>query len=398
MQWWRDSSPSTWVAGLVTVLVGFSSSIAIVFQAAQAAGANAAQTASWIWALGLCLGLSSFWLSAQYRIPVVTAWSTAGAVMLLGSSQGFSLAQVLGACLVSALLGAVAGFTGWQQRLMRRLPHALGAAMLAGVLFKFGLKLFEVLPQAPWLAGGMMLLYLLTQPWRQYRILLTLAISLIWVWGLGELPLAQLDWQLTRPVWVSPEWSWSAALSLGVPLWLVSSASQTLPGIGVLQAAGYSVPVSGILGRLGLMQLPFIPFGAFSLNTAAITATLCSGVQAHPDPARRYTAAMAAGLFYLLAGLFGASIVTLFSVLPSAWIWTMAGLALLGPLGHALQRALQVPDELDAALVTFLVTVSGLSWGGIHSAVWGLAAGILVWALPLGFAHLKCRISTRPNH
>lgn len=379
MGWWRDSSGSSWAAGLMTVLVGFSSSVALVFQAAQSLGASQAQISSWLWALGWGLGLSSFGLSWYYRMPIVTAWSTAGAAVLI-SSQGLSLAEAYGAFVLSAGLSLLLGFSGWLERAIRQLPPALGAAMLAGVLLHFGLQLVQQVPLAPVLSGSMLALYCLLRPWPRYRILLVLTAGLLIAAAQGQLAWQQIRLDWAQPVWVSPEFSWSAALGLAVPLWLVSTASQTVPGFGVLQAAGYSPPMSKAIGLMGLLQLPLAPLGAFSLNPAAITATLCSGASAHADPARRYTAAMAAGLFYMLAGCLASSLVSLLALVPSSWLWTLAGLALLGPLSQALSRAFDAQADQEAAVLTLVVTASGISMAGINSAFWGLMVGVLVLA------------------
>jgi len=377
MQLIRDLSVSAIVAGFVTVLVGFTSSAVIVFQAAQAVGADAAQTASWMWALGIGMGLTCIGLSLRYRVPVVTAWSTPGAAMLITSAAGVSIEAASGAFVVSALLILVAGASGWFERALERIPPAIGAGMLAGVLLRFGLDVFSTMKTQFALAAAMFVAYLLMRrALPRYAVVVTLLLGLLLCAAFDLLAFDQLRLGLATPVWVQPQFSVAAIIGIAVPLFVVTMASQNVPGVTVLHASGYRPPISAIVGWTGFANLVLAPFGAFALNLAAIRAAICTGREAHEDPARRYVAAVAAGVFYVVVGLFGATVASLFAAFPKELVSVIAGLALFGTIANGLVTALAQPREREPALITFLVTASGIAIGGIGSAFWGLVAGV----------------------
>ncbi|MCQ4164089.1 benzoate/H(+) symporter BenE family transporter [Tahibacter harae] len=378
----RDLSLPAVVAGFVTVLVGFTSSAAIVFQAAQAAGADAAQTASWMWALGLGMGLTCILLSLRYRMPVVTAWSTPGAAMLTASAAGLPLDQAIGAFVISAVLICVAGFSGLFERVIGRIPVSIASGMLAGVLLRFGIDAFAALETQFGLALSMIAAYLVMRRWwPRYAVVVTLLLGALLALAQGQLDLAGVRVQLAQPVWIMPAFSVNAVVSVAIPLFIVTMASQNVPGIAVARGSGYTLPVSPVVGWTGLANLVLAPFGAFALNLAAITAAICMGREAHEDPARRYVAAVAAGVFYLIVGIFGATVAAVFDAFPKALIVVIAGLALLGTIGNGLAAALADEHEREPALLTFLVTASGISLFGIKSAFWGLVAGVIALLL-----------------
>ncbi|WP_349986306.1 benzoate/H(+) symporter BenE family transporter [Stenotrophomonas sp. WHRI 8082] len=374
--WWRDLSLPAVVAGFITVLVGFASSAVIVFQAAQAVGADQREIASWMWALGLGMGVTCIGLSLRYRIPVVTAWSTPGAAMLVVGAGGVSLAEAIGAFLLAAVLGALLGFSGIFAKVMKRVPMALAAGMLAGVLLRFGLDVFVSMGSQFGMGVAMFATWLVGRRWLpRYAVILTLAVGIAVAVAQGQLHLKGVTLQLAVPVWTTPQLSWAAVASVALPLLVVTMASQNIPGVAVIRASGYQAPISPVIGWIGVVNAALAPFGAFALNLAAITAAICMGREAHEDPARRYTAAMAAGGFYLLVGLFGATVAAVFAAFPKELIACVAGIALFGTIGNSLASALAVERDREAALVTFLVTASGLALGGIGSAFWGLVAG-----------------------
>lgn len=365
-------------AGLVTVLVGFTSSVVIVLEAAQALGATPAQSASWIWALGIGMGLSSMALSWWYRVPVVTAWSTSGAALVMAAAASTTLAEATGAFMVSAVLIILSGFTGVFERLLQRIPLALAAALLAGILLRFGLDACRSFQSQPLLLFGMLLAYLLSRRlWPRYAVVLTLLVGIGAAWGLGLLQGKAMALSWSAPQWVTPSFSVSALIGVALPLFLVTMASQNVPGVAAIRASGFHVPISPVIGWTGVATLLLAPFGGFALNLAAITAAICLSPEAHPDPARRYVAGIAAGFFYLLVGLAGATVVTLFAVLPRELVLGIAGLALLGTIGSALHAAMADVERREAALLTFLVSASGLTLWGIGPAFWGLVAGVL---------------------
>lgn len=375
---WRDLSLPAVVAGFVTVLVGFTSSAAIVFQAAQAAGATPAQVASWMWALGLGMGLTCIVLSLRWRVPVVTAWSTPGAALLTAGAAGLDIQQATGAFVISALLIALAGFSGLFARLIDRVPVAIASGMLAGVLLRFGLDAFVALESQFGLALAMIAAYVLLRRWQpRYAVVATLALGIALAAALGLLDGHRVRIEIAQPVWVTPVFTLNALVSVAIPLFLVTMASQNVPGVAVLRASGYTVPISPVIGWTGAVNLVLAPFGAFALNLAAITAAICMGREAHEDPARRYVAAVAAGVFYCIVGVFGATVAAVFAAFPRELVVVIAGLALLGTIGNGLAAALVDERDREAALLTFLVTASGITLFGIKSAFWGLVAGVL---------------------
>ena len=372
---WRDFSASTLVAGFVAVLVGFTSSAAIVFSAAQALGANPAQTVSWMWALGLGMGLSSLGLSLWYRQPVLTAWSTPGAAVL-AVSQGVTLPEATGAFMVCALLIMLAGYSGWFERLMSKIPMALASALLAGVLARFALDAVGAVAHAPVLVIAMTLAYMLGRRWwPRWSVPMVLLVGMAVAAAQGQLHLSSVDWSWGVPVWVSPTWSGAAMVSVALPLFVVTMASQNLPGVAAQRASGYNTPVSPVVGVTGLVSFLLAPFGGYALNLAAITAAICMGKEAHPDPARRYTASVFAGLLYIALGLAGGTIVSLMAAFPRALVLAVAGLALLGTMTAGLTAAVKDEQHREAAVLTFLVTLSGVTLAGVGSAFWGVVVG-----------------------
>ena len=379
----RDASLSAVAAGFVTVLVGFASSAVIVFQAAQALGASEGEIASWMWALGLGMGVTCIGLSLRYRMPVVTAWSTPGAAMLIASSAGVPYAEAIGAFVLSALLMAVAGFSGVFERSLSRIPVSLASGMLAGVLLRFGLDVFVSMQTQLFMALAMFVTYLCGRRlFPRYAVIATLAMGIVIAAasGLLHLETVQLEW--ARPVFTTPSLSVASLLGIALPLFIVTMTSQNVPGVAVIRASGYQVPISPVIGWTGVVNTVLAPFGAFALNLAAITAAICMGREAHHDPDRRYVAAIFAGLFYVLIGLFGATVAALFTAFPKELVMAIAGIALLGTIGNSLAAALREENEREPALIAFLVTASGVSFAGIGSAFWGLLAGamtLLIW-------------------
>lgn len=372
----RDFSISALVTGLVTVLVGVASSMVIVFQAARTLGANEEQIGSWIWALGLGIGVTAIVLSLRWRIPVITAWSTPGAAMLITSGAGVPMNQAIGAFLVSAALMAVAGFSGIFEKMIRRIPVSLASGMLAGVLLRFGLELFQsVSTQAELVLGMTGVYFLMRRLCPRYAIVAVLVTGVAIAAGLGLLRTSGLHLSLAHPVWMAPSFSPGAVMGIALPLFLVTMASQNVPGVAVMRAAGYELPVSQTIGWLGTANFLLAPFGGFALNLAAMTAAICVGREADENPARRYLAAVSSGFGYVLVGVFGATVSAVFAAFPKELIAALAGLALLGTIGNSLAAALGRDEEREPALISFLVTASGLTAFGIGPAFWGLAAG-----------------------
>ncbi|MBX3608310.1 MAG: benzoate/H(+) symporter BenE family transporter [Hydrogenophaga sp.] len=378
MRFFRDLSVSAATAGFVAVLVGFTSSVAIVFQAAQAFGATPAQITSWMWALGLGMGLCSAIPSLVLRQPVMVAWSTPGAAVLAsaGVAGGFSMPEAIGAFLVCGALITLAGATGWFERVMNRIPMPIAAALLAGVLARFGLQAFGAAQTALVLVVLMLLVYLLARRVApRYAVVLTLlaGVAQVVIDGRFNAGALRLEWAV--PVFTAPSFTLAAFTSLALPLFIVTMASQNLPGVAAIRAAGYDMPISRILTVTGIATLVLAPFGAFALNLSAITAAICMGPEAHPDRHKRYTAAVVCGALYVAIGLVGALVTGLLIAFPRELVMAIAGIALLGSIGSGLNAALQEDRHREAALITFLVTLSGVVIAGIGSAFWGVVAG-----------------------
>jgi benzoate membrane transport protein len=387
LNFFKDLSPSAFTAGFVAVLVGFTSSVAIVFQAALAFGATPELISSWMWALGLGMGLCTLVPSLVLRKPVMVAWSTPGAAVLAtaGVAGGFSMAEAVGAFMVCAALITLCGVTGWFERVMNHLPIAIASGLLAGVLARFGMQAFTAAQTNLPLVLLMLATYLVGKRWAaRYAVPITLLVAIVFVATSAGFTGARVDFGLAMPVFTSPQFSFSAAVSLALPLFVVTMASQNLPGVAAIQAAGFGhsptnpgIPVSGIITLTGVATLLLAPFGAFALNFSAITAAICMGHEAHPEPSRRYTAAVSCGALYILIGVFGTAITGALTAFPRELIAAIAGLALLGTIGSALATALRDDFHREAALITFLVTLSGVVIAGVGSAFWGVIAGTL---------------------
>ena len=381
----KDLSLSAFIAGFVSVLVGFTSSVAIVFNAAQSLGATPEQTASWLWAIGVGMGIPSIVISLVTRKPILIAWSTPGAVVIGAAAAAghLTMAQAVGCFLFSGLLIAIAGFSGGFEKIMNRLPLPLASALLAGVLSKFALDAFVASPRNPWLILPMIGAYILGRrfwPKANVPVILLLGIGIVALQG--QFHLEAVPWEITLPVWMAPEFSVASLIGVGIPLFIVTMASQNLPGIAALRVSGYEdAPISKVIGWTGVANFLLAPFGAFGINLSAITAAFVVGPEAHPDPARRYWAPVSAGLFYLIIGVFGATVAGLFFAFPRELVLAVGGLALLATIGNALAAALGEERYREASALTFFVTLSGITLLGIGSAFWGIVAGGIVLAL-----------------
>ena len=375
----RGFSLSHLSAGFIAVLVGYTCSAAIVFQAASAAGGGPEQISSWLLALGIGMGVTCIGLSLRYRTPVLTAWSTPGAALMATSLVGVPMNEAIGAFLFASLLLTIFGFTGWVETFMKHVPKSLAGAMLAGVLLRFGLDAFVALRAQPALVGIMLVIYFGGRRFNsRYSVPLTFLGGLLWAIAAGLVHTEALSLSVARPVFTTPEFSLATLIGVGIPLFIVTMASQNIPGIAVMRANGYQTPASPLIGWTGVTGLLLGPFGGYQFNLAAITAAICMNPEADRNPERRYLAAVAAGIFYLITGLLGATVASLFTALPKELVMAIAGIALLGTIGNSLSGALADERERDAALVTFLVTASGLTLLNIGGAFWGLVFGLIV--------------------
>ncbi|MEV0604216.1 benzoate/H(+) symporter BenE family transporter [Streptomyces sp. NPDC050315] len=370
--------PTAVVAGLIAVTVGVTSSAALIFTAAKAAGADSREISSWMLALSVGMACTGIGLSVRYRAPVVIAWSTPGAALLITSLNGVSMAQAVGAFVFSGLLILASGVTGWFARAMDRIPVPMAAALLAGVLLQFGTGLFTTMHSSFAVAFPMFVAYLLGRRLLpRYAVLLALAAGIVATVFTGGWHAERVRLSVATPVFVTPEFDWKVLISVGVPLFVVTMASQNLPGVAVLRGAGYDVPVSPLMTWTGAANLLLAPFGAYGLNLAAITAAICTSETAHPDRRKRYIAAVWAAVFYLCVGVLGATVASLLDAMPHPLVLGIAGIGLLATVTSSLATALSDAASREAAVVTFLATASGVTLLGIGSAFWGLLAGVL---------------------
>ncbi|WP_180004904.1 MULTISPECIES: benzoate/H(+) symporter BenE family transporter [unclassified Acinetobacter] len=378
----QDFSIPAAFAGFITFLVGISVSAVLVIQSAQMLGANTAEITSWFWALGLGIGLSGLILSWKFKYPVATSWSTAGLALILATANGYSMNAALGAFLVCGLLTAILGFLGIFEKILRYIPQCLTSAMLAGVLLKFGIELFVNLQNEWAFVLGLLAAYVLSKRLLpRYSIVITVIIGIMLCPFLLGFQLPALNLELAQPVWVTPEFSISAILGLALPLFVINMASQYLPGLAMIKSYGYQPHVNQLIGWTGTAQTLLAPFGCFSVNIAAISAAISLDDQAHLDEKKRYIAGMTCGFFYILMGLFAATLVSFLTAFPLVFITALAGIALLGTIGHNIVIAFQEASERDAALLTFLFSASGVQFFGIGSAFWGLVFGLVVHAI-----------------
>lgn len=365
------------VSGFMAVLVGYTGSVAIIFQAIDLLGATQAEANSWMLALGLGMGISGLLLSWYYRMPILTAWSTPGAVLLVISLDHMSMGQAIGAFLFCGLLLTITGITGWFEKMSRIIPDAIANALLAGILCRFSLGIFSSLMEDWLLVSLMCFTYLAGKRWFQrYAIPAVLGVGIVFC-GVSDRFNADIDiaFSIAYPVFMMPEISWIALISVGLPLYIVTMTSQNMPGIVALKNAGYVPPVSASVTVTGVMTLLLAPFGGYSFNLAAITAAICAGPEADEIPETRYKAAIVAGLLYCVVGILGATVISLFLIAPKTLVVTVAGLALLGTIGNSLSAALSIPAQREAGLVTFMTTVSGLTIASIGAPLWGLLFG-----------------------
>lgn len=373
-----DSSLSAVVAGFIAMMTGCTSSLVLMFQAGQAAGLTSAQISSWIWALFMGMAVCSIGLSLRYRSPITVAWSTPGAALLVTSLGGVAYPEAIGAFITCAVLVMICGLTGSFERLVKRLPASLAAALLAGILFKIGSEIFIAAQHRTGLVLGMFFTYLVVKRLSpRYAVLAALLIGTALSGFLGLLDFSGFALEVATPVWTTPSFSLAATISIGIPLFVVAMTSQNMPGVAVLRADGYHVPASPLISVTGIASLLLAPFGSHGINLAAISAAICTGPHAHEDRNKRYTAAVWCGIFYGIAGIFGATLAALFAAFPKELVLSIAALALLGSIMNGLSVAMTEPKEREAALITFMVTASGMTLFSIGSAFWGIVAGVI---------------------
>ncbi|AXE35334.1 benzoate/H(+) symporter BenE family transporter [Chromobacterium phragmitis] len=378
----RDAAPSTLLAAVLALLVGYSGPFLIIVHAAQSAGLSEPQLASWVWAVSIGSGVAGAWLSWRWKAPVITAWSTPGAALLLTALPGTPYPEAVGAFLAAAAIVTLVGVSGMFDRLMRLFPPALAAALLAGILFRFvgdvvaeaARDLALVLPMAA-------LFFIGRRLFPRWALLAAIAAGVALSLGQIHAPAAG-SWQgLAAPLFTPPAWSWSAFVNLALPLALLALTSQFLPGMAVLRASGYDLPARSPVTTLGVASLLTAPLGGHGVTLAAIIAAICTGPESHPDRRRRYVAGLFCGLLYIGLGLMGGALAAWVLLLPKALVVAAAGLALFGTLASSLGAALADGEHREAALLTFVVAASGVSIAGLGAPLWAMLAGGLLCRL-----------------
>jgi len=378
----KNGSITTWVAGFLAVLISYAGPLVIFIQAAQAGHVSNAGLTSWIWAISMGAGVSGLLLSWWLRQPIITAWSAPGTALLLSLMPHISMPEVVGAYLSAAAIVILIGISGCFEKIVDFIPKGIAAGMMAGILFQFGVQAFRASIDAPGMVFAMLAAYLLSKRlWPRYAIVLVALTGFAVAFALGSTNLQALGLALARPVFVAPHFDVGVFLSFTVPLVLVSLTGQYLPGMAVLQLAGYRTPSRAVVTGTGLASLLTACFGGITIVLAAITAALCTGKDAHPDPDRRYVAGIANGVFYLVGGTFAGTIVQLFSAFPPALIAALAGLALIGAIVSNIRLLAQEGAYAEPSVITFLATASGMTLFGLGAAFWGVVFGMAAYWL-----------------
>lgn len=369
-------------AGFLAVLVGFSSSAILVFQAATAAGATPEEISSWLLALGLSLSCSCILLSCFYRTPILIGWSTPGAALLATSLSGFTMSQAVGAFIFSAALTIIAGMTGLFEKLIHSIPKSITSAMLAGILIRFGMNIFISMQDAFALIFSMLIAYIIGKRFfPRYVIAFILMIGILEANLEGLFDFSNLHFSLSTAIFTMPEFNFSAIISVAIPLFIVNMTSQNIPGIAILHHSGYRPPISPIITCLGVINLIAAPFGCFSIGIAALSAAICTGKEADINPSSRYKSTVIAGLTWFFIGIFGATLVALFFAFPHQLVIGIAGLAICSSIGSCLRSALEEESDREAAIITLLISASGIHLYGTSAAFLGLIIGMLCFWL-----------------
>lgn len=368
------------VAGLISVIVNYGGTFILVFQAAKVAGLSPELTASWVWSVSIGVGLTGLYLSWHYREPIITAWSTPAAAFLVTALATTSYAEAIGAYMISAFAFIILGVSGYFEKVIKLIPPGIAAGLLAGILLQFGIGAFSGATIDPLLVGLLIVAYVvLKRLSARYAVVGILVLGLAFLLLQNRLDLSGLRLEFAAPVFTMPEFSLNALLSVALPLFLITLTGQYMPGMLVLRNDGFKTSANPIVTATGLGSLIMAPLGSHAFNIAAITAAIATGPEAHEDPSKRWIAGIAAGVFYILVGIFGVTLAAVFMAFPASFITTLAGLALLGTIGSSLAGAMSDPTHREAALITFLASAANINLFGIGGAFWGLIIGLVAY-------------------
>lgn len=377
----HDYSPPV-MAGLISVIVNYGGTFILIFQAAQIVGLSPALTASWIWSISIGVGITGIILSYYTREPIITAWSTPAAAFLMTALVTVPYSEAIGAYLLSAIAFVILGITGYFEKLIQLIPNSIASGLLAGVLLQFGIAAFSNMSIDPFLAISLFFIYLITKRFSaRYAIVSVLVLGFIFLLFQSRLHFSGFELKLAAPVFTKPSFSMNAALSVALPLFLITLTGQYMPGLLILKNDGFKTTAKPILAVTGLGAFLMAPFGSHAFNLAAITAAICTGKESHENPSKRWVAGISAGIFYILVGIFGVTLAALFAAFPAAFISTLAGLALLGTIAGSLANAMSNTHDREAALITFLAAAANISLFGIGGAFWGLILGLISYMI-----------------
>lgn len=378
---WNDLAHPV-VAGLISVIVNYGGTFILVFQAAKVAGLSPELTASWVWSISIGVGVTGIILSWISREPIITAWSTPAAAFLVTALATTPYAEAVGAYLISAAAFVVLGLSGWFERVIRLIPPGIAAGLLAGILLQFGIGAFGGMSIDPLLGGLLIVAYVVLKRFSaRYAIVGILVMGLAFLLLQDRVDLSGVGLELATPVFTMPAFSANAMLSVALPLFLITLTGQYMPGMLVLRNDGFKTSANPIVTMTGLGSLLMAPFGSHAFNIAAITAAICTGREAHEDPSRRWIAGIAAGVLYILVGVFGVTLAAVFMAFPATFITTLAGLALLGTIGSSLAGAMADARTREASLITFLAAAANITLLGIGGAFWGLVIGLVAYGV-----------------
>ncbi|RDL21583.1 benzoate/H(+) symporter BenE family transporter [Pseudomonas jessenii] len=370
------------VAGLISVIVNYGGTFILVFQAAKVAGLSPELTASWVWSVSIGVGVTGLFLSWVSREPIITAWSTPAAAFLIVALATTPYAEAIGAYMISAAAFVLLGVSGYFEKAVRLIPPGVAAGLLGGILLQFGIGAFASMSVDPLLVGVLIGAYILFKRLSaRYAVVGILVLGLGFLLMQGRVDFTGLTLESATPVFTRPEFSVNALLSVALPLFLITLTGQYMPGMLVLRSDGFNTSANPILSVTGLGSLLMAPFGSHAFNIAAITAAICTGKEASEDPSKRWIAGVAAGIFYILVGIFGVTLAAVFMAFPATFITTLAGLALLGTLGASLANAMADVKSREASLITFLACAANITLLGIGGAFWGLVIGLTAYAV-----------------
>ncbi|WP_418186506.1 benzoate/H(+) symporter BenE family transporter [Aliarcobacter lanthieri] len=366
------------IAGLISVIVNYGGTFILIFQAAQMAGLSQEQTASWVWSISIGVGITGILLSWYTKEPIITAWSTPAAAFLVTAIVSVSYAEAIGSYILSALAFFILGVTGYFGKLIKLIPISVASALLAGILLQFGISAFLNMTINPILAISMFFVYILTKRVSpRYAIVSVLVFGFIFLLLQSQIDFTGFELKLAAPVFTEPAFSLNATLSIALPLFLITLTGQYMPGLLILQNDGFKTSAKPILATTGLGSIIMAPFGSHAFCLSSITSAICTGKESHEDPSKRWIAGVAAGVFYILVGIFGVTLAALFSAFPATFISTLAGLALISTIAGSLSNAMSEVSTREAAMITFLATAANINIFGIGGAFWGLVLGLI---------------------